>query len=53
MAQIFVSHSAKDAELVGFLAKAGAGTKVRLVFEEFEGELGGELGTATGFQVGC
>lgn len=36
MAQIFVSHSAKDAELVGLLSRAFAATKVRGVFEEFD-----------------
>ncbi len=36
MAQIFVSHSAKDRDLVNFFAKAGATTKVKLVFEELE-----------------
>ena len=36
MAQIFVSHSAKDTELVGLLSRAFAATKVRGVFEEFD-----------------
>jgi hypothetical protein len=36
MAQIFISHSAKDKELVAFLSKAFASTKVKAVFEEFE-----------------
>ena len=36
MAQIFVSHSAKDKELVSFLSSAFAPTQVRVVFEEFE-----------------
>lgn len=36
MAQIFISHSAKDQDLVTFFSKAGATTKVKLVFEEFE-----------------
>jgi hypothetical protein len=43
MAQIFVSHSAKDSELVNFFARAGAGTKVRLVFEELERILNGSI----------
>jgi hypothetical protein len=43
MAQIFVSHSAKDGELVSFFAKAGVGTKVRLVFEEFEKIMNGSV----------
>lgn len=41
MAQIFVSHSAKDVELVSFLSKAFAPTQVRAVFEEFEAILKG------------
>jgi len=36
MAQIFVSHSAKDTELRSFLANAFAATPVKAVFEEFE-----------------
>jgi hypothetical protein len=43
MAQIFISHSAKDSELVSFFAKANAGTKVRLVFEEFEKIMNGSV----------
>lgn len=41
MAQIFVSHSAKDKELVAFLSKAFASTPVRAIFEEFEAILKG------------
>jgi DNA-directed RNA polymerase subunit RPC12/RpoP len=36
MAQIFVSHSSKDKELVDLLARAFAATAVKGVFEEFE-----------------
>ena len=36
MAQIFVSHSAKDRDLVNFFSNAFAGTKVKAIFEEFE-----------------
>jgi len=36
MAQIFVSHSAKDKELVSFLSRAFAPTQVKALFEEFE-----------------
>lgn len=41
MAQIFVSHSAKDKELVAFLSKAFAATPVKAIFEEFEAILKG------------
>src|SRR2546422_2947788 len=41
MAQIFVSHSAKDKELVSFLSKAFASTQVKAVFAEFEAILKG------------
>lgn len=41
MAQIFVSHSSKDKELVSFLTRAFASTKVKAVFEEFEAILQG------------
>ena len=41
MAQIFVSHSAKDKELVSFLSKVFAATQVKAVFEEFEAILKG------------
>jgi hypothetical protein len=40
MAQIFVSHSAKDKELVSFLSKAFSSTNVKAVFEEFEAIFG-------------
>jgi len=36
MAQIFVSHSSKDKELVALLSRAFAATQVKGVFEEFE-----------------
>lgn len=36
MAQIFVSHSSQDRELVDVLARAFAATKVRAIYEEFE-----------------
>lgn len=36
MAQIFISHSAKDKEAVDYLSKIFAGTNVRAVFEEYE-----------------
>jgi len=36
MAQIFVSHSQKDKDLVSFFSSAFAGTNVRAIFEEFE-----------------
>ena len=41
MAQIFVSHSRKDRELVDLLARAFAATKVRAIYEEFESILQG------------
>jgi hypothetical protein len=41
MAQIFVSHSAKDEDLVALLSKAFAATPVRAIFEEFEAILKG------------
>jgi len=41
MAQIFVSHSAKDNNLVALLSKAFAATPVRAVFEEFDAILKG------------
>lgn len=43
MAQIFVSHSSKDRSYVSLFAEANAGTNVRLVFEEFEKFLTGEV----------
>lgn len=36
MAQIFVSHSARDTALVDFFSRIGARSNVRLVFEEIE-----------------
>lgn len=41
MAQIFVSHSSKDKELVALMSRAFAATKVKGVFEEFEAILKG------------
>jgi len=41
VAQIFVSHSNKDRELVDVFARAFASTKVRAVYEEFESILHG------------
>lgn len=41
MAQIFVSHSAKDTQLVALMSRAFAATKVKGVFEEFESILKG------------
>jgi hypothetical protein len=46
MAQIFVSHSAEDKELVALLSKAYAATSVRAVFEEFEPILKGPANAA-------
>jgi hypothetical protein len=46
MAQIFISHSAKDTELVTFLSKAFASTGVKAVFEEFEAILKGPANAA-------
>jgi len=43
MAQIFVSHSAKDKDMVDFFSNAFAGTKVKAVFEEFEKILTGKI----------
>ena len=36
MAQVFVSHSSKDRDIVNFFSNCCAGTKVRFVYEEFE-----------------
>lgn len=36
MAQIFISHSARDTVLVNYFSRLGARTRVRLVFEELE-----------------
>jgi hypothetical protein len=36
MAQIFVSHSSQDRELVDLLARAFGATKVRAIYEEFD-----------------
>jgi hypothetical protein len=36
VAQIFISHSSRDGELVDFFARAFAPTKVRAIYEEFE-----------------
>ncbi|GBD32117.1 hypothetical protein HRbin33_01081 [bacterium HR33] len=43
MAQVFISHSARDKDLVDFFARLGARTKVRLVFEELEAILAGTI----------
>lgn len=43
MAQIFISHSARDRALVDFFARIGARSKVRLVFEELEKLLTGSV----------
>jgi DNA-directed RNA polymerase subunit RPC12/RpoP len=47
MSQIFISHSAKDRELVGFLSKAFAPTQVKAVFVEFEAILQGPANAQT------
>lgn len=39
MAQIFISHSQRDEEIVALFLKAFAGTKVKPIFQEFEKEL--------------
>jgi hypothetical protein len=39
VAQIFVSHSAKDSDAIDFFLRAFAGTKVKPHFEEFEKEV--------------
>ncbi|MBK9131262.1 MAG: TIR domain-containing protein [Gammaproteobacteria bacterium] len=41
MAQIFVSHSSKDKELIDILSRAFSSTKVKAIFEEFESILQG------------
>jgi hypothetical protein len=46
MAQIFVSHSSKDRDLVSFLSRAFASTQVKAVFEEFETVLKGPANTS-------
>ena len=43
MAQIFVSHSKRDKDLVDFFSNAFATTKVKAIFEEFEKILAGEI----------
>jgi hypothetical protein len=43
MAQIFVSHSARDVDFRNLFANAFAGTKVKGVFEEFERILAGKV----------
>lgn len=43
MSQLFVSHSAGDDDIVAFFSKVAAGTRVRLVFEEFERLTSGEV----------
>ena len=46
MAEIFVSHSSRDTAQVDFFSRLAAGTKVRLVFEEFERILSGAVTAA-------
>jgi hypothetical protein len=43
MAQIFISHSSKDTELVSFVSRAFASTQVKAIFEEFEAILSGPV----------
>ncbi|MCC7017845.1 MAG: hypothetical protein IT564_11650 [Rhodospirillales bacterium] len=43
MAQIFVSHSARDRDLVDFFSRLAARSKVRFVFEELEKLLSGAV----------
>jgi len=38
MAQIFISHSKKDEDIIGLFLRAFAGTKVKPLLEEFEAE---------------
>ncbi len=45
MAQIFISHSARDTDLIDFFARLGARTQVRLVFEELEKIIAGGVGS--------
>lgn len=45
MAQIFVSHSKDDKDIVDFFSKAVKGTKVKTIFEEFERIHTGEITT--------
>jgi hypothetical protein len=46
MAQIFVSHSRQDRQLVDYFSRVAAGTNVRLVFEELEKMVSGEVSAA-------
>lgn len=46
MAQIFISHSSHDKEIISHFAKAFSGTKVKAVFEEFEKMLGNHINQA-------
>ena len=46
MAQIFVSHSQKDKDLVSFFSNAFAGTKLKAIFEEFEKIIKGKVTSA-------
>lgn len=43
MAQIFISHSKEDKDLRDFFSNAFAGTKVKVIFEEFEKIFRGEI----------
>lgn len=47
MADIFVSHSSQDVQLVDFFSRLAAGTKVRLVFEEFEKIISGAVSSSS------
>jgi hypothetical protein len=46
MGQIFVSHSKQDQPIVDFLARVAAGTKVKLIFEELERIVDGDVNAA-------
>jgi hypothetical protein len=45
MAQIFISHSAKDTEAVDFFKSIFSGTNVRAIFEEYEKLNGSQINT--------
>jgi len=49
MAQISISHSARNDNLVNSFSKAGAGTKVKPVFDGFEKIVSGRI---TSLQIG-
>jgi len=46
MAQIFVSHSSKDRDLVNFFSNCKSSTKVRFIYEEFEKMVSGNISPA-------